>query len=137
MNATVRAIIVGSTLMAAYIYQQFFSTAPVGFHFEEVRTVPAWTPSLFAIADIHGDYDRAHAALQHAGVVDSTGLWRAGNATLVQTGDIVDRGPDTQKLYHWMRNLTQQASQAGGKVVKLWGNHEYMARFSLLKRTGD
>jgi hypothetical protein len=39
----------------------------------------------------------------------------------VQTGDIVDRGPDTQKLYRWMRNLTEQAEIQGGKVVKLWG----------------
>ena len=39
----------------------------------------------------------------------------------VQTGDIVDRGPDTQKLYRWMRQLTEQAAGQGGKVVKLWG----------------
>lgn len=41
------------------------------------------TPSLFAMADIHGDYPRAQAALVHAGVVDESGNWKAGNATFV------------------------------------------------------
>jgi hypothetical protein len=39
----------------------------------------------------------------------------------VQTGDVVDRGPDTQKLYRWTRRLTTQAEEQGGKVIKLWG----------------
>lgn len=43
------------------------------------------------------------------------------NILQVQTGDVVDRGPDTQKLYKWMRKLTEQAAEQGGKVVKLWG----------------
>lgn len=42
-------------------------------------------PSLYAMADIHGDYPRALAALLHAGVVDEKGDWIAGNATFVRT----------------------------------------------------
>jgi hypothetical protein len=42
-------------------------------------------PSLFSMADIHGDYPRALAALVHAGVVDEQGNWKAGNATYVRT----------------------------------------------------
>ena len=42
-------------------------------------------PPLFSIADIHGDYPRALAALVHAGVVDQQGNWNAGNATFVKT----------------------------------------------------
>jgi len=42
-------------------------------------------PSLFSMADIHGDYPRALAALVHAGVVDEQGDWKAGNATFVHT----------------------------------------------------
>jgi hypothetical protein len=40
-------------------------------------------PPLFSMADIHGDYPRALAALVHAGVVDEQGDWKAGNATFV------------------------------------------------------
>ena len=40
-------------------------------------------PSLFSMADIHGDYPRAFASLVHAGVVDEHGDWTAGNSTFV------------------------------------------------------
>lgn len=128
MNSTVRAALVFSTFVAAYIYQHFFHQAiePDWSHRASSEFLPSGTPSLYAIADIHGDFPRAHAALMHAGVVNAIGDWAAGNATLVQTGDIVDRGPDTQKIYAWMRNLTVQAESYGGKVIHLYGNHEYM-----------
>ncbi|BFZ55733.1 hypothetical protein PYCC9005_002774 [Savitreella phatthalungensis] len=89
--------------------------------------VPATAPPLFAIADIHGDLPRARRALAHAGVVSpKTGDWTAGAATLVQTGDIVDRGPDTLAIYNMTATLAAQASEQGGSVVRLLGNHEYM-----------
>lgn len=131
MNATIRAVLVFSTFVAAYIYQQFIhspSRQPIRYNGRDPAhdILPAGTPSLYAIADIHGDFPRALSALQHASIVDSSGVWIAGNATLVQTGDIVDRGPDTRLLYRYMRNLTNQAARDGGRVVKLWGNHEFM-----------
>ena len=43
-------------------------------------------PSLFSMADIHGDYPKALAALIHAGVVDENGDWAAGNSTFVSCG---------------------------------------------------
>lgn len=116
--------------MAAYIYQQYYNVhvgvSPTWPLEAAVDFLPEGTPSVFAIADIHGDYKRALAALVHAGVVNTSGEWTAGNATLVQTGDIVDRGPDTRMLYAWMRNLTIQAKAQGGQVIHLYGNHEYM-----------
>jgi hypothetical protein len=47
------------------------------------KSIDTSIPSLFAIADIHGDYPHALAALVHAGVVDEDGNWTAGNSTLV------------------------------------------------------
>lgn len=44
----------------------------------------------------------------------------------MQTGDIVDRGKDTILLYQLMDRLRGEASRAGGAVVNLLGNHEYM-----------
>lgn len=41
-------------------------------------------PTLFSVADIHGDYPKALAALIHAGIVDENGDWKAGNATFVR-----------------------------------------------------
>ncbi|ORY82034.1 Metallo-dependent phosphatase-like protein [Protomyces lactucae-debilis] len=84
------------------------------------------TPSLFAMADIHGDFPRATQALMHAGVIKDLSWALPSGSRFVQTGDIVDRGRDTRQLYHFMRNLTAQAEAAGGEVHKLWGNHEYM-----------
>ena len=57
---------------------------------DDARSVP---PLLVAMADIHGDYHAALESLQLAGIVDALGHWSGGNARLVQTGDLVDRGP--------------------------------------------
>merc|ERR1719436_3153 len=52
--------------------------------------------------------------------------WTGGNATLVQTGDMVDRGDYARDLYALFSDLRQQAAEAGGRVVNLVGNHDLM-----------
>ncbi|KAK9695421.1 hypothetical protein K7432_012968 [Basidiobolus ranarum] len=84
----------------------------------------AYSHRTVAVGDIHGDYANALSVLQMAGVVDTKGDWIMGKNTLVQTGDIVDRGPDTIALYKYFQKLRGQAAKAGGKVVNLLGNHE-------------
>jgi hypothetical protein len=88
--------------------------------------VSAPNKRVIAIADLHGDYDQAVKVLQMANLVDENAKWIGRNDTLVQTGDIVDRGPDVIKLYKMMQRLTKEASAAGGKVIQLLGNHELM-----------
>ncbi|KAG0220133.1 hypothetical protein BGX31_011077 [Mortierella sp. GBA43] len=61
-----------------------------------------------------------------ANLIDNHADWSGGRATLVQTGDIVDRGPDTIALYHLFDKLRSQAKAAGGKIINLYGNHEVM-----------
>ena len=78
---------------------------------------------LFAIGDLHGDLEQSQAALRLLGLVDEAG-WAGGNATLVQTGDLVDRGPDSLPLLRYWWDLKTQAHAAGGRVVTLLGNHE-------------
>ena len=81
---------------------------------------------IVAIGDIHGDYDNYMATLQAAGLADKKGKWTGGKTHLVQTGDIPDRGPDTQRIIEHITRLAKQAKRKGGRVHSLIGNHEAM-----------
>ena len=81
---------------------------------------------LIAIGDLHGDHDAWRAIAQAAGLMDTKGKWSGGNATLVQLGDIVDRGPDSLKIIRDLQELQREAPKQGGKVYVLLGNHESM-----------
>jgi hypothetical protein len=79
-----------------------------------------------AIGDVHGAYDRFIALLRQAGLIDTRNHWSGGRAVFVQTGDILDRGPDSRKILDLVMNLTAEAPKSGGTVVPLLGNHEVM-----------
>lgn len=79
-----------------------------------------------AIGDIHGDFDAMQRSLRAGGVVDESGAWVGGDATLVQTGDVLDRGDDEQQIIDYLDALRDEAKAAGGQVVLLNGNHEIM-----------
>lgn len=79
-----------------------------------------------AVGDLHGDLDNALATLRLAGIVDEAGAWSGGTTTLVQTGDVTDRGPDSKQLLDLMWRLRDEARAAGGEVHALLGNHEVM-----------
>lgn len=81
---------------------------------------------IVAVGDLHGDLAAAVSALSLAGVVDASGAWTGGTATLVQTGDTTDRGPDSRGVLALLRRLQTEAAAAGGAVVPLLGNHEVM-----------
>jgi calcineurin-like phosphoesterase family protein len=57
-------------------------------------------------------------------VIDTRDRWIAKKAILVQTGDVVDRGPDSRKAIDLIRKLERDAQRAGGRVYALLGNHE-------------
>ncbi|GAA5850062.1 hypothetical protein JCM9279_004898 [Rhodotorula babjevae] len=86
----------------------------------------SFSQRIVAVGDIHGDLPAAMSILRRAGLVDLKGLWTGQDAILVQTGDIVDRGPDTIALYRFFQGLRPQAEKAGGALVSLMGNHEMM-----------
>lgn len=81
---------------------------------------------LVAIGDLHGDLENAQRVLRAAGVLNSANRWQAGCSTLVQTGDIVDRGAASLNTLDFFRDLQGQASVAGGEVIMLIGNHELL-----------
>jgi hypothetical protein len=81
---------------------------------------------VIAVGDIHGDFDAFRALLERAGVVDQAQRWIAGNTTLIQLGDMMDRGPKVRAVLDLLMDLEPQAAAAGGHVEVLLGNHETM-----------
>jgi len=75
---------------------------------------------------VHGAYDRFITILRAAGLIDGRERWAGGRAIFVQTGDVLDRGPDSRKALDLLRRLEGEASRAGGRVHALLGNHEVM-----------
>lgn len=80
--------------------------------------------TLFALGDIHGDYDRLVTLLKAAKIVDDGLHWSAGRAVFVVTGDMIDKGPKSVEVLHLMARLQIEAKQAGGEAIPLAGNHE-------------
>jgi hypothetical protein len=90
---------------------------------------PTRTPAaerIVAIGDIHGDLDAFQEALALAKIVDERGDWSGGEAILVQTGDLLDRGDDEPEILALLERLEGQSEAAGGQVIVLNGNHETM-----------
>lgn len=83
-------------------------------------------PAYVVVGDVHGDFDDFVAILQKTGVVDQENHWRGGDTTLVQVGDLIDRGPKPRQVLDYMMWLEADAKKAGGHVVCLQGNHEVM-----------
>ena len=84
------------------------------------------TERVVAVGDIHGAFDDFVAILRAAQVIDNRNRWSGRRTLLVQTGDILDRGPDSRKAIDLLRRLERDAQRAGGRVVSLLGNHELM-----------
>jgi hypothetical protein len=89
------------------------------------------TERVVAIGDVHGAFDTFVAILREAGLVGGNRRWSGGRAVLVQTGDVLDRGPDSKRVLDLLMDLEGQAARAGGQVHALAGNHEVM------RLTGD
>ena len=81
---------------------------------------------IVAVGDVHGAYEEFTAILQTVGLIDGSRTWAGGTATLVQTGDVVDRGPKQRECLDLLMDLQRQAPRAGGKVITLVGNHEVL-----------
>ncbi|XP_077225568.1 calcineurin-like metallo-phosphoesterase superfamily protein [Tasmannia lanceolata] len=81
---------------------------------------------LVALGDLHGDLPKAKQALTLAGLINNSGQWTGGSTTLVQVGDILDRGGDEIKLLYFLHKLKQDSAKSGGSVQTLIGNHEVM-----------
>jgi hypothetical protein len=77
------------------------------------------------IGDLHGDIGPLRSILSKTGLAAGDD-WTGGSRTLIQTGDVLDRGDDEREIYELLWRLQEQAESAGGRVVLLNGNHEVM-----------
>lgn len=77
-----------------------------------------------AVGDIHGGFTQLLIILKTAGLIDNEGNWSGKNKTLVQVGDLVDRGPNSWETFEYMLALQNQARDLGGDVRLCIGNHE-------------
>jgi hypothetical protein len=81
---------------------------------------------IFAVSDIHGEYDYLESLLKNAGVIDKDNHWKWGRGRLVIVGDIFDRGDKVTECLWLIYRLESEAKKAGGDVHYLLGNHELM-----------
>ncbi|MBZ0304095.1 MAG: metallophosphoesterase [Anaerolineae bacterium] len=82
--------------------------------------------AVYAIGDIHGQYDKLVSLLHDAGLVDESLRWNAGDARVWFMGDFVDRGPSGIDAIELVMRLQNQAVRAGGLVQALLGNHDLL-----------
>ncbi|OGD22730.1 MAG: hypothetical protein A2W03_04025 [Candidatus Aminicenantes bacterium RBG_16_63_16] len=91
------------------------------------KDIPStWTGvrKIIVIGDLHGDYENFEKIIKGTGLVDGGLHWKAGDTHFVQTGDIMDRGPNAKEILDVLMALEREAEAAGGKVHVLLGNHE-------------
>lgn len=70
--------------------------------------------ALFVISDIHGRFNEFMELLRFSGIDTS-------KDTLINLGDMVNRGPDSYKVVEWFK-VEQQSYK--NNVISLYGNHE-------------
>ncbi|HEY2382883.1 MAG TPA: metallophosphoesterase [Terriglobia bacterium] len=104
---------------------RFAFTIPL-FYLLLSAAAPAAPERVVAIGDIHGDFDAFTGILQRAHLIDPMLRWAGENATLVQLGDFLDRGPKARQVMDLLMSLQKSAPRQGGRVIVLMGNHEAM-----------
>ncbi|MFD2554271.1 metallophosphoesterase [Sphingobacterium tabacisoli] len=100
---------------------------------ETPRATYSKSSEILVLSDPHGDFDSFHAILKAHRVIGEKYQWTFGKKHLVVIGDIFDRGDDVLPLFWLLYKLEAEASQAGGAVHFLLGNHEEMTLRGNLK----
>ncbi len=80
----------------------------------------------YLIGDLHGQYRDYERLLQASNLCDADLNWTGGSHALWLMGDLFDRGASGLRCIDLTMKLQQQATDAGGSVNSLLGNHELM-----------
>lgn len=102
----------------------FIFVAIIHLYAASIQCVWTGIERIIAVGDIHGDYKNFIKILKGVSLVDEELHWKGGKAHFVQTGDIMDRGPEAKKAFDLLMRLEKEAEEADGKVHFLVGNHE-------------
>jgi hypothetical protein len=92
--------------------------------------VAAIPKDLYALGDVHGDYEKMVELLSSARLIGASPSspqaveWTAGPAVLVVTGDMIDKYNNALGVLNLLRTLQPLAERAGGRVIVTLGNHE-------------
>jgi len=78
------------------------------------------------LGDPHGKFDEIVALLKAHHVIDSLGNWAYEDNHAVVIGDYFSRGDKVMEVLWFLFQLEKQASNAGGKLHIMLGNHEIM-----------
>lgn len=84
------------------------------------------TAQIYVIGDIHGHLKKLVRLLKDTRLIDERQTWSGERAILWFIGDLVDRGPDSIAVIDLVMRLQKEATEAGGQVSCLLGNHELM-----------
>jgi hypothetical protein len=120
MRHCVAAFLCAIALVAGTQYQPLAQTQALDPC--DIRT----SERVVAVGDIHGAHGSFIALLRAAELIDRRDRWIGKRAILIQTGDVLDRGADSRKTLDLLRRLERDARNAGGQVIPLIGNHEFM-----------
>ena len=88
------------------------------------------TEDVFAIGDIHADYERLARLLTGAKIIANVpaapekAVWTAGKSVVIFTGDLIDKGPNALGVIALLRSLRDAAARSGGRLIVLMGNHK-------------
>ena len=98
-------IVLGVFVLGLVFLRQSLSDLIIEPRIKHVHSVVLSADTLIAVGDLHGDLEQAYTALKLAGLVNRHNLWAGGQATLVQTGDLLDRGPNSIELVQLFERL--------------------------------
>lgn len=113
-------------------FKGFFSTDSMNYtiNFNKLskhspkETVINSKEKIFAIGDVHGEYDSLVKLLINNSIIDKYQNWIFGQGHLVFIGDLVDRGERVTDVLWLVYRLSEQAELSGGAVHTIMGNHE-------------
>lgn len=101
----------------------FTQNAPLNVQKHGAKTLEN-APRVTVFGDVHGELFGLIENLKNAGLVNEYAQWSGESQTVVQLGDVIDRGFFSEECWIYLENLQNQAKETHGQVIRLLGNHE-------------